>query len=189
MFSYGMGTCISGWLEVIRESNRGYSSFPRVFLCVLVCLCCREHPERTRKPQSAECPSVSLKAGAIGDKVRPAGTEAGPENSRKAACSAFTSSYAYAENNVVVFFPLFFLPITLPALSSCCNLFSQLDVSCSSSKACLAPSFQTHSSHIPKLSRKSFLLLHTPACSSFLVSTLFVPALYGQSVLVPAQMN
>lgn len=48
-----------------------------------------------------------LKAGAIGDKVRPAGTEAGPENSRKAACSAFTSSYAYAENNMVVFFSIF----------------------------------------------------------------------------------
>lgn len=129
-----------------------------------------------------------LKAGAIGDKVRPAGTEAGPENSRKAACSAFTSSYAYAETTWLSFFP-FFLPITLPALSSCCNLFPQFDVSCSSSKACLALSFQTHSSHIPKLSRKSFLLLHTPTCSSFLISTLLVLALYGQFVLVPAQIN
>lgn len=56
---------------------------------------------------------------AIGDKVKPSGSEAGPENSRKAACSAFTSSCAYAENNVVVFFPaLFFLPVSLPAFIS-----------------------------------------------------------------------
>lgn len=54
--------------------------------------------------------------------------------------------------------------------------FPIFDESCSSSKASLAPSFHVHSSHIPQLSRKSFLLLHTPACSSFLVSNLLVLA-------------
>lgn len=66
--------------------------------------------------------------------------------------------------------------------------FPIFDGSCSSSKASLAPSFHVHSSHILS-SRKNFLLLHTPACSSFLVSTLLVLALHGESVLVPAQVS
>lgn len=131
-----------------------------------------------------------VKEAAIGDKVRPGGTEAGPENSRKGACSAFTSSCAYAENNGIVFFPPWsfsLLVFQLYLLAFIC--FPIFNESCSSSKASLAPSFHVHSSHFPKVSRKSFLLLHTPVCSSFLVSTLLVLALHGEPVLAPQQMN
>lgn len=129
-----------------------------------------------------------MKEGAIGDKST--GAEAGPENSRKGACSAFTSSCAYAENNVVVFpRPPFFLPVSLPALPSCFNLFPHLrwvlfifqGLPCSLFSCTFFPHF--------KSSRKNFLLLHTLACSSFLVSTLLVLALHGESVLVPAQVS
>lgn len=126
----------------------------------------------------------------MGDKVKPAGTVAGPENSRKAACSAFTSSCTYAENNVVVFFLLYSFSLLVFQLYLLALVYFPIfNESCSSSKASLAPSFHAHSSHIPKLSRKTFLLLPTPACSSFLVPTLLVLAFHGVSLLVPAQVN
>lgn len=91
-----------------------------------------------------------LKEGAIGDKVKSTGTGARPENGRKAACSAFTSSCAYAENNLVLFFPpcsFSLLVFQLYPLAFICLLI--FDEYYSSSKASLAPSFHVHSSHFP----------------------------------------
>lgn len=56
MFSYWMGTYVLGWMKVIRETDGGYSLFPRVFPSILIYLCCRENPGRTWYPRVLSLP-------------------------------------------------------------------------------------------------------------------------------------